>query len=346
MKEKTPDSATGEVLTGGQKAAVLLFSLGEDLAAEILRNLDESELKKLGTSMSRVLSLSPDVFESVFAEYYSLAASHGPMILNPTQRTQFIRNVFTKAVRGEKGQALIDEITLKGKWNLFQKIRKLDCKTLANLIRNEHPQTIAVVLAHLDAGHSAGILDELPLRVQTDVLYRIAQLERVPPAVLEEIDQVLQDEVSGVENAEGGKVGGIRSAAEILNQMNPSVENQVLQSLDEQQEGLADEIRRLMFVFEDLINVDDRSIMAILKEVEVETLKTALKTASEGLKERIFRNMSERASQMMKEDLEVMGPVRLRDVEAAQQTIIKIGKRMETEGKAILTGKGKEDVFV
>jgi len=346
MKEKTLDSNLPEPLTGGQKAAILLFSLGEDLAAEILKNLDEEELKKLGTSMSRVFSLSPEVFDSVFAEYHSLASSHRPLVLNPHQRSQFIRNVFSKAIRGERGQALIDEITLRGKWNLFQKIRKLDSRTLANLIRNEHPQTIAVVLAHLDAGHSAGILDELPLQVQTDVLYRIAQLERVPPAVLEEIDQILQDEVSGVENAEGGKVGGIRSAAEILNQMNPSVENQVLQSLDEQQQGLADEIRRLMFVFEDLINVDDRSIMAILKEVEVETLKMALKTASEELKERIFKNMSERASQMMKEDLEVMGPVRLRDVEAAQQTIIKTGKRLENEGKAILTGKSREDIFV
>jgi flagellar motor switch protein FliG len=346
MKEKTPEAPPPEALTGGQKAAILLFSLGEDLAAEILRNLDEDELKKVGTSMSRVLSLPPEAFESVFAEYHSLASSHRPLVLNRGQRSQFIRNVFSKAVRGEQAQALIDEITLKGKWNLFKKVRKLDPRTLANLIRNEHPQTIAVVLAHLDAGHSAGILDELPLRVQTDVLYRIAQLERVPPAVLEEIDQILQDEVSGVENAEGNKVGGIRSAAEILNQMNPSMENQVLQSLDEQQQGLADEIRRLMFVFEDLIGVDDRSIMAILKEVESDTLKTALKTASEELKERIFRNMSERAAQMLKEDLEVMGPVRLRDVEAAQQQIIKTGKKLEAEGKAILTGKGKEDIFV
>jgi flagellar motor switch protein FliG len=346
MKEKTPDVPPPESLTGGQKAAILLFSLGEDLASEILKKLDDDELKKLGTSMSQVLTLSPEVFDSVFAEYHSLASSHRSLALNPIQRSQFIRNIFSKAIRGEKGQALIDEITLRGKWNLFQKIRKLDSRTLANLIRNEHPQTIAVVLAHLDAGHSALTLDELPLRVQTDVLYRIAQLERVPPAMLEEIDQILQEEVSGVEHAEGGKVGGIRSAAEILNQMNPSMENQVLQALDEQQQGLADEIRRLMFVFEDLINVDDRSISAILKEVETETLKTALKTASEDLKERIFRNMSERASLMLKEDLEVMGPVRLRDVEAAQQTIIKIGKRLEAEGKAILTGKSKEDVFV
>ncbi len=346
MKERTPDSASQETVSGAQKAAILLFSLGEDMAAEIAKNLDEDELKKLGTSMSRVFSFAPEVFDSVFAEYHQLASTHTPMVMNQGQRSQFIKNVFSKAIRGEKAQALIDEISLKGKWNLFQKIRKLDARTLANLIRNEHPQTIAVVLAHLDADQSAAILDELPLRVQTDVLFRIAQLERVPPAVLQEIDQILQEEVSLVENVEGGKVGGIRSAAEILNQMNPSMENQVLQSLDEQQQGLADEIRRLMFVFEDLISVDDRSIMAILKEVESDTLKMALRTASDELKERIFKNMSERAAQMMKEDLEVMGPVRLRDVEAAQQAIIKIGKKLEAEGKAILTGKGKEDVLV
>ncbi len=346
MRERTTDPSSQETINGPQKAAILLFSLGEDLAAEIAKNLDEDELKKLGTSMSRVFSFAPEVFESVFSEYHQLASSHTPLVMNQGQRSQFIKNVFSKAIRGEKAQALIDEISLKGKFNLFQKIRKLDAKTLANLIRNEHPQTIAVVLAHLDADHSAAILDELPLRIQTDVLYRIAQLERVPPAVLQEIDQILQEEVSLVENVEGGKVGGIRSAAEILNQMNPSMENQVLQSLDEQQQGLADEIRRLMFVFEDLISVDDRSIMGILKEVEADTLKTALRTASDELKERIFKNMSERAAQMMKEDLEVMGPVRLRDVEAAQQGIIKIGKKLEAEGKAILTGKGKEDVLV
>ncbi len=148
------------------------------------------------------------------------------------------------------------------------------------------------------------------------------------------------------ENTEGKSVGGIRSAAEILNQMKSSAESQVLQAREEQQQGLADEIRRWMFVFEDLIQVDDRSIMAILKEVETDSLKMALRTASDELKEKIFKNMSERAAAMMKEDLEVMGPVRLRDVETAQQTIIKVGKKLESEGKIVLAGRGKEDVFV
>jgi len=336
----------GDRVTGPQKAAILLFSLGEDLAAEIVRNLDEQELKKLGGAMARIFSLSPQAIDSVFAEFQTLAASNQPVPLNPVQRTQFIRNVFSKAIRGDKAQAVLDEIQQKGKWNLFQKVRKLDAKTLANFIQNEHPQTIAVVLAHLDPSHTAAILEELPVALQTEVLYRIARLENIPPGVLEEIDQALQDEISLIESTEARNVGGIRSAAEILNQMKSSAENQILQSMDEQQQGLADEIRRWMFVFEDLIQVDDRSIMAILKEVDSETLKLALRTASDELKEKIFKNMSERAALMMKEDLEVMGPVRLRDVEAAQQSVIKIGKKLESEGKVILTSKGKEDIFV
>jgi flagellar motor switch protein FliG len=333
-------------ISGPQKAAVLLFNLGEDLAAEIIRNLDEEERKKLGVSMARIFALPPDAIESVFMEFKARASSNEAIPFNPGERTQFLRNVFSKALRGEKVEDLLDEIQDKGKWNLFQKLRKLDTKTLANFMQNEHPQTIAVVLAHLDPGQAAGILEELPQRLQTEILYRIAQLEKVPPALLQEIDQILEEEISVIENLEGGTVGGIRSAAEILNQMKGTEENQILQAMDEQQQGLADEIRRWMFVFEDMIQVDDRSIMAVLKEVESETLKTALRTASEELKEKIFKNMSERAATMMKEDLEIMGPVRLKDVEAAQQAIIRVGKKLENEGKAVLTSKGKEDVFV
>lgn len=336
---------TGRI-TGPQKAAILLFSLGEDLAAEIVKNLDEGELKKLGGSMARVFSMSPEAIESVFAEFQSLTSSNQPIPFNPGERSEFIRNVFSKAIRGDKAQALLDEIQQKGNYHLFQKFRKLDAKTLANFIHNEHPQTIAVVLAHLDPSQTAAILEEFPVALQSNVMYRIAMLENVPPGILEEIDQTLQHEISMIENIGGKDVGGIRSAAEILNQMKSSAETQILQAMDEQQQGLADEIRRWMFVFEDLIQVDDRSIMAILKEVDSDSLKLALRTASDELKEKIFKNMSERAAVMMKEDLEVMGPVRLKDVEAAQQTIIKVGKKLEGEGKVVLSSKGKEDEFV
>jgi flagellar motor switch protein FliG len=234
----------------------------------------------------------------------------------------------------------------EGKWNLFQKIRRLDPKTIANFIKNEHPQTISIILAHLDPAQSAAILEDLPSPLQTEVVCRIAELGKVPPGILGEIDQVLQEEISLVENMEGRKVGGIRSVAEILNQVDGSTETSILNGIEEQKQGLADEIRKLMFVFEDLLQLDDRGIMAILKEVTNEVLQVALKTASEELKEKIFKNMSERAAQMMKEDLEVMAPVRLKDVETAQQTIIKAAKKLENEGKIILAGKGKEEVFV
>ncbi len=335
-----------ENLRGAEKAAIFLFGLGEELASEIVKNLDEAEMKKLGGCMSKISSVTPENVEAVFSEFYQMAASDPKFLLNPISRDEFVKNVFTKAVKGDKAQTLLDEIQQKGKWNLFQKIRKLDAKTLANLIRSEHPQTIAVVLAHLDAGQTASILEELPLPLQTDVIFRISQLDNVPPGILMEIDQTIQEEMSLIENVEGNTVGGIHSAAEILNQMNSTVETDILQAIEEQKQGLADEIRQWMFVFEDLVQVDDRSIMAILKEVDSDTLKIALRTVSEDLKEKIFKNMSERAATMMKEDLEVMGPVRLKDVEAAQQEIIRIGKKLESEGKAALTSKGKEDVFV
>lgn len=335
-----------ENLRGAEKAAIFLFGLGEELASEIVKNLDEAEMKKLGGCMSKISSVTPDNVDSVFSEFYHMAASDPKFLLNPLSRDEFVKNVFTKAVKGDRAQALLDEIQQKGKWNLFQKIRKLDAKTLANFIRSEHPQTVAVVLAHLDAGQTAAILEEFPLPLQKDVVYRIAQLDNVPPGILAEIDQTIQEEMSLIENIEGKTVGGIRSAAEILNQMKSTTESEILQAIDEQEQGLADEIRQWMFVFEDLVQVDDRSIMAILREADTDTLKLALRTVSEDLKEKIFKNMSERAATMMKEDLEVMEPVRLKDVEAAQQTIIRIGKKLESEGKAALVSKGKEDVFV
>jgi flagellar motor switch protein FliG len=335
-----------ERITGPQKAAIFLYSLGEDLASEIVKSLDEEEIRKLGVSISQISTILPKTSESILTEFQQLASANRPVLLGPQGRNQFIKKVFTKAMEGEKAQTLLEKIEEEGKWNLFQKLRRLDPTTLANFIKTEHPQTIAVVLVHLETNLAAAILEELPSFLQTEVLYRIAHLGNVSPGVLEEIDQALQEEISMLENLEGGKTGGIRSVAEILNQMNSSLENTILQSMEERKQGLADEIRRLMFVFENLIQVDDRSIMTLLKEVNSETLKMALKTASDELKEKIFKNMSERAAQMLKEDLEVMGPARLKDVEAAQQTIIKSAKKLEAEGKINLMGKGKEDVFV
>jgi flagellar motor switch protein FliG len=334
-------------VSGPQKAAIFLYAIGEELASEIVKKLDEDEIKKLGGSMSKIASITPKVLDSVFSEFNELAVSQNqPIQIGHAGSNQFIKNVLSKAVEGGKAQTLLEEIQEEGRWNLFQKIRRLDPKILASFIKNEHPQTISIILAHLDSTQTAGVLEDLPAPLQSEVMYRIAELEKIPPGILEEVDQALQEEISMLENVEGRKVGGIRAVAEILNQVDTATESSILKGIEEQKQGLADEIRRLMFVFEDLLQLDDRSIISILKEVGNEVLQLALKTTSDELKEKIFKNMSERASEMMKEDLEVMGPVRLKEVEAAQQSIIKTAKKLESEGKIVLSSKGKEEVFV
>jgi flagellar motor switch protein FliG len=333
-------------LTGPQKAAMFLLSLGEDLTSQIIKQLNEQEIKKLGSHISQINYIGPKTLEGIFSEFSDMINVDQPLLLGPEGASQFLKNVVTKAIPGEKARSIIEEIEEQGKWNLFQKIKKYDSKTIANFIRNEHPQTIAIILSHLESGQAAGILSELTIHLQTEVVYRMAELENVAPEIVEEIDQALQEEVAAVKSFEGQRVGGIRPVAEILNQMDSAVEGNILKGIEEYRQGLADEIRQLMFVFEDLSQVDDRGIMAILKEVNNEELLLAMKTTSDELREKIFKNMSERAAQMMKEDLEVMGPVRLKDVETAQQSIIKVAKKLEGEGKIVLAGKGKDEAFV
>ena len=334
-----------EKLMGPEKAAILLFSLGEEVASNVVKQLNEEEIKKLGSSMSKALSVSPKTAESIYSEFSELASSPLPIEMGPGS-TQFIKSVLTKAVEKEKVDTLLEEIQEEAKWNLFQKLKRLDIKTIASLIRSEHPQTIAIILAHLNSSQTAGVLSELPPALQTEVVHRIAEMEKVPHAVVEEIDQAIEGGFSLSRDSEGLKRGGVRFIAEVLNQVDSAMQTNVLKEIEEQKQGLADDIRHLMFVFEDLIQVDDRSIMAILKEVNNETLMKGMKTASDELKEKIFKNMSERAAEMMKEDLQVMGPIRLKDVEIAQQAIIMVGKKLENEGKVILTRRGGEEVFV
>ena len=335
-----------EKLTGPQKAAIFLFSIGEELASSIVKKLNEEEIKKLGNSLNKITSISPKILDVIFSQFNEMASSPYPLQFSHVEGTQFIKNVVSKSVDKGKAVTILDEIQEEGKWNLFQKVRRLDPKTIANFIRNEHPQTIAIILTHLDSNLTAAILGELPAPLQVEVIYRIADLESVAPGIIEDIDQTLDKEIAMIESPEGQLRGGVLLAAEILNQMDSSVESTILKGIEEQRQGLAEEIRKLMFVFEDLVQVDDKSIMAVLKEVNNESLMTAMKTASDELKEKIFKNMSERAAQMMKEDLEVKGPVRLKDVEAAQQAILKVAKKLESEGKIVLMSKGKEEVFV
>jgi flagellar motor switch protein FliG len=256
-----------------------------------------------------------------------------------------LASALKKALLSDKAAEILDDIRSDWRLTLFQKARKLDPPVLVNFLRNEHPQTIALVLAVLENTQAAAILGELKEDQRIEVVMRMSELDKVSPEILVDIDRVLQEELLSVEGMEGQRLGGVEMVAEILNNADRSLEASILEGIEEQREELAEEIRRLMFVFEDLIDVEDRGIMAILKEVSTDDLKLSLKTASEGLRDKIFKNMSQRAVEMLKEDMEIMGPTRLKDVEAAQQAILKIAKRLEQEGKLQLTSGG-EDEFV
>jgi flagellar motor switch protein FliG len=222
----------------------------------------------------------------------------------------------------------------------------VDSKTLAGFIRSEHPQTIAVILAHLPKAKAAEVVRQFPENLQYEVILRLSNLDVIPPGIVEEIDAVLQREVLSTEGLEAKQLGGVESVAEILNSCDKNTEEHIFSRLEEDDPELAEQIRQLMFVFEDMMSVDDRGIRTLLKEVRNEDLTLALKTASDGLKSKILSNVSERAAAMIQEDLEVMGPVRVSEVEQAQQKIITIARRLEKEGKLVIGGKGTEDALV
>jgi len=246
----------------------------------------------------------------------------------------------------EQAKQIYEDIMRQLHPSTFQKLSSLEPKVIVNFLSNEHPQTIAVILAHLEPDLAAEILSELNEKLQSDVMLRIANLEKISPEIVAEIDRVLEEELFSVEMSDATKVGGAEKVAEILNNLDRTLEDALLEQIEETSQDLAEEIKKLMFKFEDLLQVDDSAIVAILKEISTDELKLALKAASEELRAKFFNNMSERAAQMLKEDLEVMGPVRLKDVEQAQQAIIRVAKRLESEGKIVLGGKGGDEVLV
>ncbi len=329
-------------LSGPQKAAIMLLSLGEDFAAQVFRKLDEEEVKELGRQMSLIRNVPAELVDGTIKEFNDKIGSDMDLIV---KGDDFLKRTLSSAM-GERANLLLEELETQRAPEPFKKIKDIDPRVLANFIKNEHPQTIAVILAHLDAARAAEILHHFPENLQYEVVLRIATLESVPPAVIQEIDHVLEEEVVSVEQMDGGMVGGVQSVAELLNHMDKASEEMILERLEEFRSELADEVRQLMFVFEDLSLIDDRGIRAILKEVSNEDLTLALKTASEELKNKVLNNVSERAAAMIQEDLEVMGPVRLSDVDRAQQSITRVARRLEKEGKIVIGGKGGEDVFV
>ncbi|HDM78051.1 MAG TPA: flagellar motor switch protein FliG [Deltaproteobacteria bacterium] len=329
-------------LSGPQKAAALMVSLGKDVSSVLLKNFTDEEIKTIGKYLTEMSTIPGDVVETILKEFMDNFSNNKDV---PVVGEKFFKDVLAQTY-GEKAEQLIEEIEEEKSKTPFQNIRKVDSKILATFVQNEHPQTIAIILAHLDQKKAAEVLSMLREDVQAEVVSRIARLESVQNDILLEIDKILEEELLTRGTMSQQKLGGAQVAAEIINCLDKKTEEIVLSQLEEEQAELAEEIRKLMFVFEDLLKLDDRSIRTILKEVKNEDLILALKGASEELRNKIFSNLSSRAAEMIKEDLEAMGPVKLSDVEEAQQKIILIVRSLEKEGKIVIGGGSEGDQLV
>ena len=332
-------------LTGPKKAAILLLAMGEDHAAEVLKNLEEVEIQQVGYYMTRFTDVSPEELDIVLEEFYrkSVMQDEGVGI---TASSDFVKNALMKAMGSDKARDLVDNLKAHQEEGALDSLKFMDPKIIASYISHEHPQTIALIMAHLtDLEQASMVLRELPENLQADVVYRMAALESIPPGIVSEMDDVLSEEMKTAA-AVGTKVGGVESVAEILNTLDKSTETRILATIEESNPDLAEQIRELMFTFEDLVLIDSGQMQIVLKEVDQQDLILSLKTASDAVKELIFSSMSTRAGDMIRDDLEVMGPVKVSDVEASQQKIIQAIRKLEEDGRIFISGRGGESQVV
>jgi flagellar motor switch protein FliG len=324
---------------GVEKSAILLLSLGEEEAAEVLKFLSPKEVQKLGAAMAKLTNVSRERIESVLGEFNGQAAAQTSLGLDSSE---YIRSVLTKALGNDKANYIIERILQGGDTSGIEGLKWMDAPTVSELIRNEHPQIIASILVHLERDQAAEILGHLPDRLRSDVILRVATLDGIQPTALRELNDVLAKALAGADNLKKTAMGGVRTAAEILNFLGGSVEGAVMEAVKEHDADLAQKILDEMFVFDNLLDVDDRGIQLLLREVQSETLVVALKGTSEAMQEKVFKNMSQRAAEMLKEDLEAKGPVRVSEVESEQKEILKIVRRLVEEGQIAIGGKGDD----
>lgn len=326
---------------GIEKSAILLISLGEEYAVEVLKQLGPKEVQKLGHAMAALKSVPRTRVEEVLAEFHKTAEEAAAVHVDTDA---YIRSVLTKALGDDKASNLISRILQGGDTNGIEGLKWMDAPTVADLIRNEHPQIIATILVHLEHDHASEILNFFTERLRNDVVLRIATLEGIQPAALKELNDVMLRLLSGSANIKKAAMGGVRTVAEILNFMGTANETTVVDSIREYDPDLAQKILDEMFVFENLLDLEDRSIQLLLREIQSDSLILAMKGASDTLREKIFKNMSSRAAEMLREDLEARGPVRLSEVEAEQKEILKIVRRLADEGQIVLGGAAGEQM--
>lgn len=330
-------------MTGPKKAAILLLALGEDAAADVMKNLEEAEIQQVGYYMSRFTDVSPEELDIVLEEFYrnSVMADEG---VNISSSPDFVKNALTKALGADRAKELSDNLRAGEEEAGLEALRYAEPIMIANYIRTEHPQTIALILSYLkNAEQSSAVLRDLPESLQADILYRMAVIESIPPGVISEMNEVLTEEMKTA-GSMATSVGGVEPVAEILNSVDKATETRILSSIEETNPELAEQIRELMFTFEDMALIDAKQMQLVMKDVDQADMVLALKTASDAVKELIFGSMSSRAAEMVREDLENLGPAKLSDVEAAQQKIIKVVKKLEEAGTITIAGAGGGDL--
>lgn len=330
-------------LTGEQKAAALLISLGPELAAKVYQHLKEETVEQVTLQIANLRKITPEEKDSVMQEVLNIAAAQEYISQGGVE---YAHEILEKALGANKAMEIINRLQGSLQMTPFDYIKRTDPQQLLNFIQSEHPQTIALILAHLTPDHAATILGALPADIQVDVATRIAILDRAAPDVVMEIERVLERRISSIFTQEFTAAGGVRALAEVLNRADRSTEKAIMEKLDEVNPELAEEVKRLMFVFDDLVALDNRTIQQILREVDAKDLALALKGAKEEVKEHLLKNMSSRAKAMIMEDMEVMGPVRLKHAEEAQQKIINVVRQLEEMGEIVVARGGEEEVMI
>lgn len=332
-----------EVLTGKQKAAILLISLGPDVSAQVYKHLSEEEIEKLSLEISSVKKVEGDLKEDVLDQFHQIALAQDYISQGGIG---YAKTVLEKAFGNQEANNIMDRLTASLQVRPFDFARKADPQQILNFIQNEHPQTIALVLSYLDPEQSGEILSQLPQEMQAEVAKRIATMDSTSPEIISQVEQVLERKISSSLTEDYTQTGGIQSVVEVLNGVDRSTEKTILDTLEIQDPELAEEIKKRMFIFEDIVVLDNRAIQRVIREVDNEDLRLSLKVASDEVKEIVFKNMSQRMAETFKEEMEYMGPVRLRDVEEAQTRIVGAIRHLEEIGEIVIARGGGDDIIV
>lgn len=332
--------ADNKKLSGTERAAILLMTLGEQAAAQVLRELGPKEVQKVGSAMANLAMVSKDEVGNVLNKFVSTVDEQTSLGVGTEE---YIRKVLIDALGEDKASGMIDRILMGRNSKGLEALKWMEPRAVAEVVRQEHPQIIAIVLSYLDGDHAAEVLSLLPERARPDIIMRIASLDGIQPAALVELDEIMEKQFSNNGNVKSSTVGGTRSAANILNFLDSTLQGEIMDAIKEVDSDLGQTVEDHMFIFENLIDVDDRSIQTLLREVSSDSLLLAMKGAEDTLKEKFFKNMSKRAAEMLRDDLEAKGPVKLSEVEAAQKEILAIARRLAESGDMVLGGSGGEE---